>query len=100
MKREFFQDRPRNLKSPFRWLIGISRSADGNVFSNFYFSQFPPQQACCVLLDIDFPFEIHAIPHFHKFVCIAGVAIFAGKFTAPIWIDSPREWHSVAAATV
>ena len=38
--------------------------------------------------------------HFHEFMGVAGVAVFAGKFAAAIGVDCPLKRHSAAGAAI
>ena len=54
-----------------------------------------------MLLDVDLLLEVLAVAHFHEFVGVAGVAIFAAELAAAIRIDGPGEGHAALAdATV
>jgi hypothetical protein len=50
-----------------------------------------------VLLHINLLFEGDALAHLHKFVRVAGITIFAGKFAAALGIDGPFERHAATA---
>ena len=50
-----------------------------------------------MLLDINLLFELHAIPHLHEFVGIAGIAVATAEFTTAVGIDGPGEGHLPAA---
>jgi hypothetical protein len=53
-----------------------------------------------MLLGVDLLLEFHAFAHLHKFVGIAGVAVFAGKLASAIRIDGPGKRHTGAGASV
>ena len=66
----------------------------------FHPAEFLPQQVRGVLLDVDLLLEIHTVAHFHEFVGVAGIAVFAGKLAAAVGIDGPVEGHADAGAAV
>ena len=53
-----------------------------------------------MLLDVDLLLEIHAVAHFHEFVGVTGVAVFAGELAAAIGIDGPFEGHAHTGTAV
>ena len=53
-----------------------------------------------MLLDVDLLLEIHSVAHFHEFVGVAGITVFAGKLAAAVGIDGPFEGHAHAGAAV
>ena len=97
---ELFQDGSGNFVTAFRWLVWIGCGAHGNRLPHLDLAQFLPEQVGRVFFDIDFPLKIYAVPHFHELVGVTGVAILAGEFASPIWINSPGEWHSRTGAPV
>ena len=68
-----------------------------NGFSGLDATQIAPQQFCRVLLDKDFLLELISVAHFHEFVGVAGIAVFAGELTAAVGIDGPCEREPAVA---
>src|SRR6516225_10156821 len=58
------------------------------------------QEFCCVDLGEDLPLKVRTVPHFHKFMGIAGVAVLAPKLATPVRVDSPDEGHAATGLAV
>ncbi len=51
-----------------------------------------------MLLHENLLLEVRCVAHFHEFVGVARIAIFAGKFAAAIRIDCPLERYALTVA--
>jgi hypothetical protein len=101
MTGKLLQDSARDFVTALGWLVGIGRGAECNCFSTLDSTQVVPRQFRRVLLDVDFLLELPTITHFHEFVRVAGIAVFAGELTAAVGIGGPGERQpSVTDATV
>ena len=97
MPRELFENAARDFVAALGRLVRIGGGAERNGFAWLDPPQFAAQQFRSVLLDVDFLLELGAVAHFHEFVGVAGIAVFAGKFAAAVRIDGPGE-RQVAVA--
>src|ERR1700694_974925 len=95
--RQFLEDRARNLETPLRRLIRISRRANRDLLRTLDLFQLRPQEPRRLLLDENLSFEVHAVPQFHELVGIPRVAVLAGKLAAAIRIDRPCEGKIASA---
>jgi hypothetical protein len=53
-----------------------------------------------MLLHKDLLFEVDAVAHFHEFVGVAGITVFAGELASAVGIDCPSKGHANAGAPV
>ncbi len=90
MMREFLQNRARNLVTPLGGLVRVGGGPNGDRLAILNLPQLLAQQIRGVLLDEDLVLEVF-VGHFHEFVRVAGITVFAGKLAAPIRIDRPGE---------
>src|ERR1700682_3628558 len=95
--RQFLEDCARNLETPLRRLIRIRRRANRYLLVTLDLFQLGPQEPRSLLLDENLSFEVHAVPQFHELVCVARVAVLAGKLAATIRIDRRHEGQIAAA---
>ena len=100
MPGEFLEDRAGYFEALFCWLIRIGRGPNRDFFSRFDVTKLLPQQVRGMLLDEDLLLEVDAVAHFHEFVGIARVAVFAGELASAVGIDCPGKGHADAGASV
>src|SRR5947207_1816455 len=94
MLRQLFHDRARDFVAPLSRLIRVSSGADRDFFSTLNLLEIATEQPAGVLLGVDFALEINPVAQLHKFMRVAGVAIFAGKLASAIRVDRPGKWHA------
>jgi len=97
MAGELFENGARDFVAPLGWLVGIGRCTERDGLTRLDSPQFLPQQFPRILLDVNLLLEIHAVPHFHEFVSVAGIAVAAAEFAPAIRIDGPGEGQRPAA---
>src|SRR5271165_2183936 len=100
MPHEFLQDATCDLEALFRGLVRVSSRADGDLFAKLHLLEVLPQQPGCLLFDVDFALEVHALAHLHELVGVARIAILTGELTTAVRVDSPLEWHAGGGAAI
>jgi hypothetical protein len=94
---ELLENRARDFVTAFGGLVGIGSSSERDGFVALHAAQLVTQQRGSVLLYVDLLLKLHAVPHLHEFVRVAGVAVSTPEFAAAIGIDGPREGHLTIA---
>src|ERR1700686_3089690 len=98
--RQFFKDRTRYFEPPLRRLVRVGSCTYRDVFTWLDVVEFLSQQVRGMLLNEDFLFEVDAVSQLHKFVRVAGIAVFAGELAPAIRIDRPGERHARTSAAI
>ena len=90
---EDLQDGAGAFEAALGGLVRVGGGADGDAFVLVLNArQFLPEKVAGGGLGVDLVFEIRRV-EFHELVSVAGIAVLAADFAAPVGVDGPAEGH-------
>lgn len=91
---EGFEEAAGAAEAAFGGLVGVGGGAKGDGVVAGEAADFGGGGFGGEVLGEDASFEFEGVMELHEFVGIAGVAVAAGEFAAPVGVDGPIEGHA------